>query len=316
MSENNTFSELETLLGKGRVKKNKDLSAYLTLHTSTAGEYFFEAETLEDLLNVGKLKSSNICDVFIFGGGSNLAVTKPIIKGLVVCNKYEKKMLISDHDDYAEILVSSGYAMSRLVSETVKDGYEGLEYHLGLPGSVGGAIYMNSKWTKPLSYVGDLITYADIVNSKGEMQRVGRDYFEFAYDYSILHKTKDLLLEVVFELSKNDPKILLDRAYEALKYRKETQPFGVSTSGCFFQNVSDEITKSNNLPTSSAGYLIDKAGLKNYRIGNFIVSDKHANFIINTGHGNPDDLQKIIQTVKEKVREKFGVELREEVIVL
>lgn len=297
--------QLESILGKGRVVENKNISPYLTLRTQTSAQYYFEANSREDLLKVGELKAKGT-PVFILGGGSNLAIVKNRLEGLVVHNRYQKKEILSENDKEVELLVSSGYMTGRLVKETTSSGYAGFENHLGLPGTIGGAIYMNSKWTKPVSYCGDNLIWANVVDTHGNIKKVYKDYFQFAYDYSILQKTNEILVEAVFRLPKADPVRLQQKAKEALEYRRATQPFGVATSGCFFQNIEGE----------SAGQLIDQAGLKNHRVGDFIVSDKHANFIINTGAGKAADLTQIIQDIKSTVKQKYGVELKEEVIVI
>jgi UDP-N-acetylmuramate dehydrogenase len=175
---------------------------------------------------------------------------------------------------------------------------------------------MNSKWTKPPIYFGDDLVYAYLVDNQGEIKRVDRDYFEFAYDYSVLQKTKEILLEGVFRLKKDDKKKIQERAAFALDYRKKTQPFGIASSGCFFRNISDEERVKLNLSTTSAGYLIDQAGLKGHAVGNFYVSPIHANFIVNRGGGKRADLIELVNTIKETVKKKFGVKLEEEVIVI
>lgn len=298
-----------------RIRQDKDISPYFTLKTKTTAQYYLEAFTKEDIVNAVRLTSQENIPLFILGGGSNIAVVSDVIKGLVLRNMYKKKEIVSDTSDYSDILISSGYPMSLVVKETIQSGLAGFEYHRGLPGTLGGAIYMNSKWTKNLSYAGDSLISAQIVNSHGEERTVDRDYFEFAYDYSILQKTGELFLEGTFRLKKEDPEVLEERAKNALEYRHATQPFGVATGGCFFQNISEEEQKKLHLPTKSAGYLIDKAGLKGFKIGAFQVSDIHANFIINTGDGKPEDLHNMIDHIKSTVKEKFGVELREEVVI-
>lgn len=299
-------TELTKNLGEDKVISKKDISPYLTFRTKTQAEYFFEANTKEDLINAFTLCKKINIPFFLLGGGSNLAVTKEIIPGLVVKNSYQKKEIISENDSEVNVLISSGYPMGRLVMETVAQGWEGFEYHLGLPGTIGGGIYMNSKWTRPVSYIGDSVLYAYILDSNGHTKKVDRDYFKFAYDYSILQDTGEIVLEIVFNLKKNTPEILKKRAHQSLAYRKETQPYGSATVGCFFQNVDGK----------SAGQMIDLAGLKNKQIGSFIVSEKHANFIINKGEGNPADLLELLNIIKHSVKLKFGVELKEEVIVI
>ena len=298
-----------------RLKQNKDLSPYFTLKTKTTAQYYLEAESKEDIVDALRIASEEQIPVFILGGGSNIAVVSDVIEGLVLRNMYKKKEIVKDTEEYTDILFSSGYPMSLVVRETVQAGLSGFEYHLGLPGTLGGAIYMNSKWTKNLSYAGDSLISAQIVDREGNERTVNRDYFAFAYDYSILQKTGELFLEGIFRLHKEDPSVLEERAQGAQAYRKETQPYGVATGGCFFQNISDEEKERLNLPTKSAGYLVDKSGLKGFQIGGFQVSTKHANFIINTGDGKPEDLHKMLNHIKSTVKEKYGVDLKEEVII-
>ncbi len=310
---------MEELLKKqfgDRLKKDFDLSPYFTLKMKTRAEFYIEASSIDEWQEIVRMTAENHVPLFILGGGSNIAVLKNVIPGLVVRNRYMRKEVISETDEYIDVLFSSGYPMSLVVKETTEAGWSGFEYHLGLPGTLGGAIYMNSKWTKPMTYVGDTLLTGTIIDRQGNVRTEQKEYFSFAYDYSKLQDTKEIFMEGVFRLRKEDSSVLKKRAQEALAYRKETQPFGVATGGCFFQNISQEEKESHNLQTTSAGYLIDHAGLKGKRIGGFVVSDKHANFVVNTGDGTPEDLNSILQLIKETVKEKFGVELKEEVQII
>ena len=291
---------------KFQIEKNKDLIQFNTLRTASVAEYFLEAKTREDLIEGKKFALKNNLSLFILAGGSNLAIVKDKINGLVIKNNYQELKILRETDNDVLISVSSGYPVSLLVNETVNKGYQGFEYHKGLPGTVGGAIYMNSKWTKPVSYFGENLEYAYLVDDRLQDKQVDRKYFKFAYDYSTLQKTKEILLEAVFNLKKTDPRILKERAQKAFEYRKKTQPMGVKTSGCFFKNVSGK----------SAGQMIDKVGLKGFSVGNFFVSPIHANFIINRGNGKNKDLLRLVRIIKEKIKNKFGVELEEEVIII
>lgn len=301
----NIKTQLAKYLGKDRFRYNFDISPYLTLRTKTNAEYYFEAETRDDLLKAKKASLSLKLPLFILGGGSNLAILKDSLKGLVVRNKFLYKK-IEDQNGQVFVTVSSGYPVTKLAKELANEGYAGLEYHFGLPGTVGGAVYMNSKWTKPLGYVGDNLVSASLVGNDGKEKKVDRSYFQFAYDQSILQRTKEILIEATFKLEKSDPKITKQHSDFAMKYRRQTQPLGVFTSGCFFKNINGK----------SAGKLIDQAGLKGKRSGKFHVSVKHANFIINDGNGASDDLEKLLQEIKQIVFNKFGVKLKEEVIVI
>lgn len=289
-----------------KIEKNKELLQFNTLKINSIAEYFLEAKTREDLIGAKKFTIKNNISLFILGGGSNLAIVKDKIPGLVIKNSYQELKILEESKDEVLLSISSGYPVSRLVNETVSRGFEGFEYHKGLPGTVGGAIYMNSKWTKPISYFGKNLNYAYLVNGRGQDKKVDRNYFQFAYDYSILQKTKEILLEAVFRLKKSNPKILKKRSEFAFEYRKKTQPMGVKTSGCFFRNVRGK----------SAGQIIDQVGLKGFAVGDFFVSPIHANFIINRGNGKSKDLLKLVKIIRERVFKKFRVELQEEVIII
>ncbi len=309
-------SAIEKFLGKKRLKTKIDLSSFLSLRVATKAVFYFEAQSVADWIKVKKASLSLNLPLLIIGGGSNIVITNPIDNYLVVKNSYIKKEIIKEDNEDIEILVSSGYPVSKLVNETIRAGYEGLEYQLGLPGTVGGAIYMNSKWTKPISYFGDNLQYANLIDSRGKIKKVSNDYFKFGYDYSILQKTKEILLEAVFKFKKIEANILFQRSNKALKYRKKTQPFGKQTSGCFFKNISEKEKKRIKSPTRSAGYLIEKSGLKGFKLGDFEVSEKHANFIINKAKGKPKDLLRLINMIKKTVKERFNVDLEEEVVVI
>jgi UDP-N-acetylmuramate dehydrogenase len=175
---------------------------------------------------------------------------------------------------------------------------------------------MNSKWTRPDSYLGDNLISAVLIDTEGNEKHVDQNYFEFSYGSSILQKTKEIFVEGVFRLKKMRKEELLQRAHDAMKYRTDTQPKGQFTSGCFFKNITEQEQKRLGVPTKSAGYLIDKAGLKKTQIGDYYVSEKHANFIMNKGNGTAGDLHRLVDLIKETVQNKYGVELRDEVIRL
>lgn len=314
----NTIDQLQRKLGKDRVQGNKDLTNLLTLHTRTIAEYYFEAKSKEDLERSVKAAFDLKLPIFILGGGSNVAATIEKINCLVIRNNYIKKEIISQTKTHALVLVSSGYPTSLFVNQMIEAGYEGVEYHKGLPGTVGGAIYMNSKWTKPLRYFGDGLVKAVILQKNGEFKTVDKTYFNFSYDYSVLHNSHEILVEIIFDFKKTEPEILQERANQAALYRLQSQPKGVSSCGCFFRNISEKDKKKAGLPTTSVGYLIDKLGLKGTQIGAFVISNLHGNFIINTDKekSNTKDLKKLLQLVKDKVKQKYGIKLEEEVVLI
>mgnify|MGYP001595777060 FL=1 len=289
-----------------QTQQNVDLKQFTTVKSPAIASHFTTVKTREELIEAVRQGYKQNLEVMVIGGGSNTVFATETVNKFVIRNQYFNFEVVEESDNTADVKVSSGLPISILINKTVEKGLEGFEYHQGLPGSVGGALHMNSKWTKPLMYFGDRLISAVLLDIGGNEKTVDRDYFNFSYDFSELQNTKEILVEAVYRLTKADPTVLKQRASEALVYRKETQPFGVASSGCMFQNVDGK----------SAGELIDKAGLKGVRVGNFVVSEKHANFIINEGDGKVEDLKKLLELVKTKVKEVHGVELKEEVRII
>ncbi len=288
------------------IQTNVDLKQFTTVKSTAIASHFTTVKTREHLIEAVQHAHKQNLELMVIGGGSNTVFASEAVIKFVIRNQYFNFEVVAETDTTADVKVSSGLPISMLINKTIEKGLEGFEYHQGLPGSVGGALHMNSKWTKPLMYFGDRLISATLLDKEGNEKTVERDYFKFAYDFSELQNTKEILVEAVFRLTKANPEVLKQRAAEALAYRKETQPFGVASSGCMFQNIDGK----------SAGELIDKAGLKGARVGNYVVSEKHANFIINEGDGKVEDLKKLLDMVKTKVKEVHGVELKEEVRII
>ena len=299
-----------------KLEYRKDLSPYLTMKMKTMAEYYFEPESIDDWMKALRIIDEFNIPYHVIGGGSNIAVMSDLIEGVVLKNSLRLFKIEHEADDYVDVTIGSGNPMSQLVSETIKRGWSGFEYQRGLPGTIGGAIYMNSKWTDPLSYVGDTLLIGTIIDREGEVRIESRDYFNFSYDYSKLQDTKEVFLQGVFRLMKHDVGELEQRAKQVQDYRHKTQPFGVATGGCFFQNISEKEQVKYSLPSRSAGYLIDEVGLKGVKVGGFQISNKHANFIENVGNGNASDLTKLVNKIKSKVLEKYKVRLKLEVQVI
>ena len=318
----NVLEELKKVFGESRVRTDEPMSAHTTFKIGGSAEYYLEVEKIEDLIQAVNLARKLGIAVFVLGGGSNIIVCDEGMKGLVVknnCRRFEvlgiagkvreKKVGV----DSAQVYAESGVILNQLVRFTIEQGLSGLEYQLGLPGTVGGAVFMNSNFPRKGVYVGDCVYSAKLL-SEGQVKEVQHDYFQFAYDKSILQETQEIVLSVVFTMKAEDRKLLWERGMEALTYRNETQPKG-SSAGCTFRNIS--LVEAMQIPTSSgvtsAGYLIDKAGLKGMRVGNAMISDKHANFILNMGDAKASDVTDLVKAMKNEVLKKFGVHLSLEV---
>ena len=307
-------------------QKNTPLAPLTTLKLGGPADLYYEARTVEDLVGaVTKARELGI-PITMLGGGSNVLIGDKGIRGLVVKNNTGtitiRGMKGKYHGGQARgsvfVEADSGVVFNKLVRFTVEEGLGGLEAHLGLPGTVGGAIFMNSKWTNPVSYVGDAVYQVTILTLQNEVNIVDRSYFHFAYDTSIIQKTGDIVLRVVFTLVPKDKQLLWEVANQSIAYRRASQPQGVKSPGCTFRNISkaQAITAATPNHTTSAGFLVDHVGLKGKAVGDAQISPVHANFIINNGRARARDVVELIELARVKVKEQFGMELEEEIVRL
>ncbi len=320
----NIFEELKKNVGN-RVKENEPLAMYTTFKIGGPADYFFDAKTTDEFVGAITLGRALRVPVFILGGGTNILVGDRGIRGLVIKNstggirmKGIKGTVTGGKTKRGLVFVEadSGVIFNSFVRFTVEEGLAGLEMHLGLPGSVGGAIFMNSKWTHPQSFVGDTVYQAEVLTSENNRRIVPNTYFHFGYDTSSLQKINDVLLNVIFSLRSETKERLWKIANESIAYRRETQPQGIPSAGCTFRNISQAEALVAGTPnhTTSAGFLIDHAGLKGVRVGDAQISDVHANFIINRGRARARDVVQLIELVRARVKEQFGVALSEEIL--
>lgn len=306
------MKQLKKILG-GAAKENEILAPYTTFKIGGPADLFIDAKTTDDLVMAITSARSLGVPVFVLGGGTNLLIGDKGIRGLVVKNSTQMIVIRGMKGEAFQgspvrkqvfVECDAGVMLNKLVRFTLDEGLAGLEMHLGLPGTVGGAVYMNSKWTKPEGYVGDVVYQAKIVTPQNEIRTVAKNYFQFAYDSSSIQKTGDIVLCVIFSLAAGKREALWKIANESIQYRRESQPQGIKSAGCTFKNVDGK----------SSGLLIDQAGLKGLKIGDAQISPKHANFIINLGHATASDVIQLIDRAKEQVKQQFGIILEEEIV--
>lgn len=286
-------------------------------------DQFVEAKTKDDLIEAVRYAIDSNLPYLVLGGGSNVLVSDEGFRGLVIKNRTSAVKLKGfaggvekGRLDLKEAIIESdsGVTANYLIRYTLDEGLAGLEDMLGLPGTVGGAVYNNSHHLDKLW--GDHIVEVEVLDLEGKIKKYTQKECQFDYDYSIFHKTKETILSVSFQLKRGDKTKLWEVATEAVKRRSSTQPLGKPSSGCMFKNISLADRMRLGVPTASAGYLIDKAGLKGLSVGGAVVSDIHANFIVNEGSATATDVRDLVTQVKAKIKEKFGVDLVEEVIAI
>jgi len=242
-------------------------------------------------------KKSNL-PFFILGGGSNILVSDKGYNGLVIKIKNQKSKIKNNR-----ILAEAGLALNRLVELSLKNNLTGMEWAVGIPGTIGGAIYGNAGAFK--KSMKDLIKEVEVFDTKDEKIKIFKNKdCKFGYRDSIFKKKKNLIiLSASLQLKKGKKMKIKEKIKRYLNYRKETQPLNFPSAGSIFKNPKNFY----------AGFLIEKCGLKGKRIGNAKISEKHANFIVNLGNGKAKDVKKLIKLIKKKVKNKFKIELEEEI---
>ena len=237
----------------------------------------------------------------VIGRGSNLLVRDRGIRGAVL--KVAEGL---SHCEFRgeEVCVGAGYSMIRLAMETGKMGLTGMEFAGGIPGTVGGAVYMNAGAHG--SDLSRILIDAEILFENGEAKVLTNEELSFSYRTSLLQKQKGIVVEARFQLRAGDRQQIASTLAANKERRRRTQPLQLPCAGSVFRNP----------PGDHAGRLIEAAGLKGYQIGGAQVSEIHANFIVNRGGATATDVLTLINHIRSTILEKFGVEMHPEVLVV
>ena len=281
-----------------KFKKNVLLKNHTTFRIGGSAKYFFVAKTKEELIEAINLakklnpspfpKGDRVkLPFFILGGGSNILVSDRGFNGLVI---------------------KFGQSLSSYISK-------GLEWAVGIPGTIQGAVCSNAGAFK--KSMKDVVKEVEVFDIKtGKIKIFKNKDCKFGYRDSIFkHKKNLIILSVRIKVKKSDPK----KIKQYLDYRKKIQPLNLPSAGSVFKNPpgfsAGELGEEDKSSSSAfaAARLIEKCNLKGKRIGNVKISEKHANFIVNLGNGKAKDVKKLINSIKKKVKNKFNIELEEEI---
>lgn len=289
------------------IKNNYPLKDLTTFHIGGPADFFFEAETAQDIVDaVNYAKTANL-PYFVIGGGSNLVISDKGIAGLVIQNSIKNIKQI-DFDNQT-ITLSTGHMLSELVNTAEKEGFTGAEPFAGIPGSLGGAICGNAgAYGKSIS---DILLEAEILLSDGVVKTVNKDFFDFSYRTSILKREPHIVLSATFALKQGNPEAIAQEIAQIKATRKTKHPGKeIGCAGSFFKNLPPEPGESRR---RAAGEILEKIGAKKISFGGACVYENHANFIINKGNAKASDVRSLAKILIDKVKELYGVELEEEV---
>ena len=301
---------LAAAFGNDRVSRNAPLAPLTTFKVGGPADWLVDVHHSADLEQAIAIARDARLPITVIGGGSNVLVSDAGVRGMVVRVHGGDVRQI----DGSTIRADAGVTINGLVRWTVNHGLAGIEAWAGTPGTVGGAVYGNAHFRGRL--ISELIVAVRLATLEGVVQDVPRAEMEFAYDYSRLHRTHEIVVAADFSVSPGEPSALRATARESLAFRKRTQPLESPSAGCIFQNPDPRREQVPDGIPPSAGALVDRAGLKGARQGSARVSTTHANFIVNEGGATARDIRTLIDRCKSEVQAQFGVVLREEIVCL
>lgn len=293
------FNDLIKVIDKERILKNEPMSKHTTFKIGGPADLFIKVKTVEELKYVIEKVKDNNKDYYVIGNGSNLLVKDNGIRGIVIKLEFNEINVIDN-----KINVGAGALLSQVSLIAKENKLSGLEFAYGIPGTVGGAIYMNAG-----AYGGemkDIVESVTYLNENLEVKNLSNDELNFRYRESIFEANKGIILSTVLELQKDDEKNIEEKMQNNLNSRKQNQPLEYPNAGSTFKRGKDFITAK----------LIEDAGLKGKKIGGAKVSVKHSGFVVNTGNATAKDVLELIEYIRTEVKRKFNKEIELEIKVL
>ncbi|MDD3905887.1 MAG: UDP-N-acetylmuramate--L-alanine ligase [Candidatus Omnitrophica bacterium] len=291
---------------KGKVKAGERLSAHTSFKIGGAVNGWIEPKDIQDLKTALSFLNKNKTPFFIIGNGSNILAKDEGFNGVLIHlgSEFFKTIKFTG----ARIRVGAGFSLPKLVNICCAKGLSGLESLVGIPGTIGGAIYMNAGgWTNPIfRNMGELVDSIKVMDARGKVRTLRSGDIKFGYRYSGLEGS--IILEAVLKMNKADSDVLVSSASHFLKMKREKQTLDMPSAGCVFKNPPDS--------QFTCGQMIDTLGLKGRRCGGAEISTKHANFIVNRGGATCRDVLGLADIVKKRVKENYGLDLEMEVKII
>lgn len=300
---------LDKALGRDRLRRNVPLAPLTTFKIGGPADLFYEARSADELAAAVTAARASGLPWFLLGLGANILIGDGGFRGLVIANRARR---IEASRATSRVVAESGAVVYPDVIEVaVSRGLSGLEHYVGIPSTVGGALWQNLHFLSPgparerTLFLAEVTEGAEILSEEGERQNVPASYFEFGYDTSILHHRRDVVLSATFRLKPGDRNNMRRIMAENLAWRAarhpplDTEP----SAGSIFRKVEGV----------GAGRLVDQCGLKGWRIGDAEITRRHANIIINRGHATAADVRALIAHAQGVVEEKTGQRLVPEI---
>ena len=276
--------------------RGEKLAPHTSLRIGGPADYFVRVASEKDLVGAIRVAREHELPVFVLGGGTNLLVADDGIRGVVLQNGWRQAAV-----DGTTIEASSGTELAHVAAVAAKAGIVGLEWMATVPGTVGGAVHGNAGAFG--TETADVLVDADLMDLNGDTWLAPAAELGYAYRTSKLQGTPTICVRARFRGTAGDRATVVRRIKEMANERMKKQPLAQPNTGSIFRNP----------PGDHAGRLIEAAGLKGRRVGGAMVSEKHANFIVNTGDTSADDVRALMEICQDEVQERFGVRLVPEV---
>ena len=320
------YSQLRTF---GHVKLNEPMSKHTTLKIGGPVDFFLTIDSTEKVAEALKFLDGEGVPYFIVGGGSNMLVHDEGYHGVAI-KILDSKFQILD----SLVEASAGCITVEIAQKSIAGGLTGFEWGVGVPGTIGGAVRGNAGAMG--GEMKDAVEEVEVYRN-GEIEKLGNEECKFGYRDSVFKHEGGVVLRVRLRLRLREPNEMggMRAALENLQYRNKTQPQGYASIGCIFKNLEFGIWNLENDPKFqilnsrfqipaefikrgkiSVGWLVEQAGMKGVRVGNAQVSERHGNFIVNLGGATANDVIALIAQVKEKVYDRCGVEIEEEIQII
>lgn len=306
-TEKYAYDKLVSHLDQSRLARDELIAPYTTFRIGGPADLLYSADSADDL--AGAITAARRFGVpfFVLGLGANILVGDLGFRGLVIRNRARHFTFHAD----GRLVAESGVVMSDLIPQAVERGWSGLEHYVGIPSTVGGAVWQNLHFLGPAPerdrtmFIAAVVDTCEVLNSAGHRLSVDRDYLQFGYDDSVFHHRADYALCVTFRLSPGDPAVMHRIVQENLSWRGARHPWLQfhPSAGSIFRKIEGV----------GAGRLIDQLGLKGHRIGGAQISHIHANIMVNLGGATARDVRELIALAQQRVKDELGHELIPEI---
>lgn len=294
------FEPFYHILKKEQIRLQEPMSRHTTFGIGGPADCFLMPSSAEELRQVCRLVRELSLPFFIVGGGANLLVRDKGIRGAVIFTGRMQALRAEGE----RLVAASGVSTARAARLAMENGLSGMEFAAGIPGTIGGAAFMNAG-----AYGGEMAQIVEAVvtcDAEGQAHRYDRAALRYRYRHSRFMESPEVITEVVLHLTQGDPAEILARMNDYNRRRHEKQPLESRSAGSTFKRPEGHFV----------GAMLEESGLKGYAVGDAAVSMKHAGFLINQGRASCEEMLALIGEIQAKVKERYGVNLEPEVQIV